>query len=105
MERVFIDERDMKFEKHLEYKLRDKIKSLGGLALKLIASGFTGLPDRLVLMPGGFVYFVELKNGSAGRLSARQIVVHKLLAGLGFHVWIVRDEETLQKFLDKISYI
>lgn len=93
----------MKLEKHIEYKLRDKVKLLGGLALKLIASGFTGLPDRLVLMPGSFVYFVELKNGSAGRLSPRQIVVHKILNKLGFTVHIVKDEETLNNFLDHIT--
>lgn len=92
-------------EKKIEYKLRDKVKALGGLALKLIASGFTGMPDRLVLMPGGFVYFVELKNGNRGMLSARQIVVHKLLAKLGFRVWIVKDEETLQEFLNYIDQI
>lgn len=90
-------------EKHLEYRLRDKIKLLGGLALKLIASGFTGLPDRLVLMPGGRVYFVELKNGSKGVLSARQIAVHKILAKLGFPVYIVKDEQSLQTFLDICS--
>lgn len=92
-------------EKHIEYKLRDKVKALGGLALKLIASGFTGLPDRLVLMPGGYVYFVELKNGNRGVLSARQLVVHKILERLGFKVWIVKDEETLQEFLNQISVI
>lgn len=92
-------------ERNIEYKLRDKVKALGGLALKLIASGFTGLPDRLVLMPGGYVYFVELKNGNHGVLSARQLVVHKILNRLGFHVWIVKDEETLQEFLDAICLI
>lgn len=87
----------------IEYRLRDKIKALGGLALKLIAAGFTGLPDRLILMPGGRIYFVELKNGSAGRLSARQEVVHRQLERLGFKVWIVKDEETLQEFLNYVE--
>lgn len=90
-------------ERNLEYKLRDKVKALGGLALKLIASGSTGLPDRLILMPGGRIFFVELKNGNKGTLSARQIVVHKLLERLGFKVWIIKDEETLQEFLNIIK--
>lgn len=89
-------------ERNLEYKLRDIIKALGGLALKLIASGFTGLPDRLILMPGGRIFFVELKNGNKGTLSARQTVVHKMLNKLGFKVWIVKDEETLQEFLNAL---
>ena len=89
-------------EKQIEYRLRDKIKLLGGIAWKLVCPGFTGVPDRLVLMPGGRVFFVELKNGNKGVLSARQVIVHKFLNGLGFKVWIVKDEETLQEFLNAI---
>lgn len=91
-------------ERNIEYKLRDKIKALGGLALKLTCPGFTGIPDRLVLMPGGRVFFVELKNGNRGVLSHRQVVVHKLLEKLGFHVWIVKDNETLEEFLSILNY-
>jgi hypothetical protein len=90
-------------EKQIEYHLRDKIKLLGGLCLKWTCPGWTGVPDRIVLMPGGRVFFVELKNGSKGRLSPRQIVVHKLLSRLGFKVWIVRVEETLQEFLRHVE--
>ena len=89
-------------EKKIEYKLRDKIKALGGLALKWSSLSYTGLPDRIILMPGGRIFFVELKNGNAGRLSARQVVVHRILLNLGFPVIVIKDEETLQNFLCSI---
>jgi hypothetical protein len=90
-------------EKAIEYRLRDKIKLLGGLALKLIASGFTGLPDRLILMPGGRIYFVELKNGNKGVLSPRQVVVHKVLLKLGFKVWVITNNEEINEFIESIN--
>lgn len=52
-------------EKPLEAKLRRGVGRLGGLCLKLPAVYFTGLPDRLCLLPGGLGYFVETK--SSGR--------------------------------------
>jgi len=88
-------------EKTLEKKLREKVARLGGLAVKLIASSFTGLPDRLVLIPGGRIWFVELKSGGK-KPSPRQEIVIALLRRLGFTVWIVDSEEKLKQFFDEI---
>ena len=49
-------------EKDIERHLREGIKSLGGWCLKFVSPGFTGVPDRIVLMPGGKLCFVELKR-------------------------------------------
>ena len=48
-------------EKNIESYLRKKVSLKKGLALKLIPAGLAGLPDRLVLMPGGLLFFAELK--------------------------------------------
>jgi len=48
-------------ERDLERYTTTVIKSNGGLALKFISPGYAGVPDRLVLMPGGKMCFVELK--------------------------------------------
>ena len=48
-------------ESDLEKFTRLYIKSHGGLALKFISPGYAGVPDRLVLMPGGKMCFMELK--------------------------------------------
>ena len=49
-------------EKLIERKLREGVKALGGLALKFSSPYHRGVPDRIVLMPGGRMYFVELKT-------------------------------------------
>jgi hypothetical protein len=90
-------------EKTLEYKLRDKIKALDGLCLKWQCPGWTGVPDRIVLMPGGRIYFVELKNGNKGVLSPRQVVVHKVLLKLGFQVWVITNNEEINEFIESIN--
>ena len=40
-------------EKTIEAKLVKNVRSMGGLALKFSSPGFDGVPDRLVLLPGG----------------------------------------------------
>lgn len=45
----------------LEQHLSRECNSLGGWALKLVCPGNAGVPDRLVVLPGGIVGFLELK--------------------------------------------
>ncbi len=49
-------------EKTVEAYLRNRVKAAGGLALKLVCPGWTGVPDRLILLPGARVYFAETKD-------------------------------------------
>ena len=49
-------------EKTVEVYLRNRVKAAGGLALKLVCPGWTGVPDRLILLPGARVYFAETKD-------------------------------------------
>lgn len=89
-------------EKKLEGKLRDEIKYMGGLAIKFSSYVFTGFPDRIILMPGGKVYFVEMK--STGKTpSDRQHVVLEMLRKLGFNARVIDSEEKLESFLTEIS--
>jgi hypothetical protein len=48
-------------EKTIESALVREVRAAGGFALKLISPGVAGIPDRLVLLPGGRLLFVELK--------------------------------------------
>lgn len=89
-------------EKTLEKKLRETVKKLKGLALKIYCLSFTGLPDRIVLMPGGRIWFVEMK--SEGKVpSPRQLAVIGLLQRMGFSVWVIDTDELLQNFLKEIQ--
>lgn len=73
-------------EREIESKLVKPVKQLGGLCLKLVCPGFTGVPDRLILLPGGHVLFVETK-APGKRERSRQVYVQGLLARLGFMVF------------------
>ena len=80
-------------EREIESKLRQPIKQLGGLCLKLVCPGFIGVPDRLILLPGGRVVFVELK-APGKKERPRQVYVHGLLRRLGFTVFSSVDSAT-----------
>lgn len=74
-------------EQTLERKIKEYVESRGGLFLKWVSPGYTGVPDRILLMPGGRISFVELKRpGTKDGLSPRQKRVAYLLRGLGFSV-------------------
>lgn len=85
-------------EKTLEKKLREGVKKLGGLALKFSSPTFTGMPDRLVLLPGGRVKWVEVKT-TGKKPTPRQLAVHNQLERLGFPVWVVDSEDLINDFL------
>ena len=77
-------------ERDIEKKLIRPVKNLGGLCLKFETPGFTGVPDRIILLPGRHVLFVETKQpGKKER--ARQVYVHGLLRALGFTVYSTID--------------
>ena len=48
-------------EQQIEQNLAKAVKAAGGIAPKFTSPGFAGMPDRLVLMPGGHIGFVEVK--------------------------------------------
>ena len=75
-------------EKDLEQKMRLRVKALGGLALKFTSPGFSGVPDRICLLPGGRVVFVEMK-APGQKPTALQLRVHELIRGLGFDVRVI----------------
>lgn len=81
-------------ERDLERYTTTVIKSNGGLALKFISPGYAGVPDRLVLMPGGKMCFMELK--APGR-KPRPLQVRRIeqLRALGFKVYVVDGKEEI----------
>jgi len=71
-------------ETALEAVFRQRVRLLGGMAIKL-APTVKGLPDRLVLLPGGGMFLVELKT-ETGVLSAAQREWHRRVTLMGVKV-------------------
>lgn len=68
------------------------------MAIKWVAPNMAGVPDRIVLLPGGVVRFVELKR-PGGRLTVLQAKVHGMLAALGADVRMVDSVEGIEEVL------
>jgi len=80
-----VDERDV------DGRLSAAVKERGGLCLKLDSMGMKGIQDRLVLLPGARVFFVELKRPTGGRVSVLQKVRQTQIARLGFPSVVIRS--------------
>lgn len=88
-------------EKTIEQHLVKAVKNSGGIAPKLVSPGFDGMPDRLVLLTGGKIGFVEVKApGKEPR--PLQVARHGLLRRLGFKVYVLDDPEQIGGILDEI---
>ena len=83
-------------EKVIEQKLREAVEGIGGKAVKLTSQLHRGLPDRLILLPEGQVFFVEVKT--TGRKPTKlQLAVHRDLRAMGFSVYIVDSTAGAEK--------
>ena len=49
-------------ESAIEKKLKTRLERLGCIVIKFVSPGMRGVPDRLVLIPGGKQIFVECKR-------------------------------------------
>ena len=78
----------MAAEKTIEHKLVKAVHLMGGLALKFISPGFDGVPDRVVLLPGGKAAFVELK-ATGKKMRPLQVRRKKQIEALGFSVYCI----------------
>ena len=91
-------------EARIERALKKKSEALGGLALKFVSPGCDGVPDRILLLPGGRLAFVEVK-APGRRLRPIQERRKEQLEGLGFRVCVVDGVEQIQTILDGMGCI
>ncbi|AMH01838.1 VRR-NUC domain-containing protein [Serratia liquefaciens] len=81
-------------ESSIENNLVKQVKAAGGAAYKFTSPGRRGVPDRLVLLPGGRAVFVECK-APGERPRPDQVREHNRLRALGFDV-VVLDSKNLE---------
>ena len=84
-------------EKYVEQKLVTEAKKMGGLAVKFVSPGLDGVPDRLVLFPGGKVAFAGKK------LRPLQEKRKRTLEALGFRVYVIDNVEQIGGILHEIQ--
>ena len=84
-------------EKDIEKVFRDEIKKAGGKAYKFASPGNDGVPDRIVMLPGGRIVFVELKTDT-GKLSKLQELQRKKIAELGQTVRVLHGLSEVRDF-------
>ncbi len=86
----------------IERKLVAAAKKRGGICPKWVSPGYDGMPDRIVLLQGGKIGFVEVKSpGEKSR--PLQLSRHRLLRRLGFPVYVLDAEERIGEILDEIQ--
>lgn len=85
----------------LEVSIKDyliaRIKELGGVTRKVIYKGRRDALDRLCILPGGRVVFVEAKRPKGGRLSEGQRIEIALLTRLGAEVHVVKTKREIDR--------
>lgn len=89
-------------EKETEAKLVKAVRKLGGLAPKFVSPGLDGVPDRLVLLPGGKMAFIELKAENR-KMRPLQVKRKRQLEALGFLVYCIDRPEQIGGILNEIQ--
>lgn len=88
-------------ESKIEKRLKREVEKIGGLALKFTSPGMAGVPDRLVLLPGGIIAFVELK-ATGKKLRALQLKRKEQLENLGFKVYVIDSYKKVDDFITEM---
>ncbi len=89
-------------EKQIEAKLVKAVKAVGGICPKLVSPGMDGMPDRMVLLPGYHIGFVEVKApGKEPR--PLQTNRHRMLRKLGFPVFVLDDPEQIAGIIEEVA--
>ena len=86
-------------EKDIEKYMACRIERLGGVAFKFTSPGNDGVPDRLVILPGGRILFVELKT-KGGRLKPIQVWQQERIRRRGVEVRTVWSKAQVDELLE-----
>ena len=92
----------MQRERDVERWLCDQVKKLRGHAYKFVSPGCDGVPDRIIILPPGRVYFVELKTNK-GKPSQIQKWQIKFLSDLGCDVRLIRGMDEARVFIEEVQ--
>lgn len=89
-------------ERDIEVLLREGVKQLGGKAYKWVSPGNAGVPDRIVILPGGIIHFVEIKQEN-GCMSNLQFVQQEKLRALGAVAVTLYGASAVRYYLKRVE--
>ena len=89
-------------EKQIERKLIAAVHLRGGMCPKWVSPGLDGVPDRVILFPGGRAAFAETK-APGKKLRPLQVRRKAQLEKLGFRVFVIDALEQIEGVLDAIQ--
>lgn len=89
-------------EKRIEAAFVKATQHRGGFCLKFTSPSMAGVPDRLVLLPGGHMGFVEMKAPSK---HPRPLQIQRInqLKQLGFQGFVCNQLDQIGGMLDAIQ--
>lgn len=86
-------------EASIENYLIERVDKAGGLVVKLVPDGQVGIPDRLIVLPGGRVAFVELKRPKGGIVAHMQRWWAKRIAKLGVRHYFAQTRRQVDEIM------
>ena len=88
-------------ESEIERKFVSLLKDAGALTYKFVSPGNPGVPDRIVILPGGKVLFVELKS-EIGRTKKLQDYQLDRISKLGAPTYVLHGAAEVKQFVKEI---
>ena len=88
-------------ERDIEKRLICKVREMGGEVYKWVSPGNSGVPDRIVMLPGGQVIFVELKTDGNTPTPVQRAQM-KRIRKTGCRVELIRGMDELEEFLARM---
>jgi len=85
-------------ERDVERYLVGRVAAIGGVAYKFVSPTNRGVCDRIVVMPGGVVWFVELKSAT-GRLSKLQLRFQAQMIAMGQRNIVLASKDAVDTFI------
>ena len=90
-------------EREVEGYLRRRVEQAGGRCEKFLPDLDSGMPDRVVMLPGGVLVWVETKKPKGGRVTKLQLEQHRRLRALGQRVEVVWTKEQADELLTDVA--
>jgi hypothetical protein len=89
-------------EKDIEKKVCDYAREKGFLAYKFTSPMRAAVPDRLFIVPGGTVFFIEFKRPGAAPTPA-QVREHARLIVMGVKVYVIDNVSDGKELVDSYA--